>query len=249
MDVPYYLCGQRDVNVIVCRRFRNWMYQLTSQLTLLNLQLLLHTLETTWLLRCSCCPSTGELVAQWCWKAAQWFCVHLHQDASLLFTTSEQFHEPPVSRCGSVVPLEAAVPAGVWTTAKLACTWHGTVRRSLRPKISSLYFLSFLSPTLLCLSHTSSYSQNTLQSRRDMTADEYEHPQPHKWKWLICHSSFQGGIFFPPPPTLNEGMISIWRETESPVAHNETARCLGKTFSLCDKVTRTFSLWELETSF
>lgn len=48
------------------------------------------------------------------------------------------------------------------------------------PPLFSEALFSFL--TLLCLSHTSAYRQNTLQSRRDMTADECEHPQPHKWK-------------------------------------------------------------------
>lgn len=87
VDVPYCLCGQRDANVNVCRRSHNWIYQTTSQLTLLNLQLFFHTLEMTWLLRGSSCLPSGESVVQRCWKAPQWFCVHLRHDASSLFCT------------------------------------------------------------------------------------------------------------------------------------------------------------------
>lgn len=102
---------------------------------------------------------------------------------------------------------KAAIPAG-WMGGR-----RGTLQRNMwwlgeyysqksLPLCSEPRFFLFLS--LLCLPHTGSYRQNTLQSRQDMAADECEHSQPHKWKWLICHSSFQGGISL-----LMEGMNSI----------------------------------------
>lgn len=53
---------------------------------------------------------------------------------------------------------------------------------------------TFLSPLLL-ISHGLTH-KNTIQSWRNMTADECEHSLPYKWKWLICHSPSRVAFLF-----------------------------------------------------
>lgn len=125
------------------------------------------------------------------------------------------FCEPPESQCVLVFPLIADLLCVVKKPRLLLVFGRlcGTLPRDAEQrdvyygqKSHPLYseaLFSFL--TLLCSSHTSSYRQSALQSRRDTTADECEHPQPHKWKWLICHSSSKVAFSVPLPPHSRKG--------------------------------------------
>lgn len=198
MDVPYYLCGRRDANVNVCRQLCNWMCQPTSQLTLLNLQLCF----TLWSRR-GCRGGTAARRPEDRLLSASWLQLHF----SLLLknflraagVTMRLGLPPDRKSAASRRSLDSC-----WCLDDCAGPFHETQNSETdvtAPKSHPLYSEAlFSSLTLLCLSPTSSYGQSALQSRRDMTADECEHPQPHKWKLLICHSSFQGGIFCSPPP-------------------------------------------------
>lgn len=100
---------------------------------------------------------------------------------------------------------------------------NNTARRRKKNLILTLSFLSFVSYI-----HT-----NTFQSRRGMTADQCEHSQPHKWKWLICHSSILGGIFL----SFTQGGEWTpfgWRPSLL-IAHSPKAWRLENIFCVCDK--------------
>lgn len=114
---------------------------------------------------------------------------------------------------------------------------NGMARRIMRPGKKRWNLILTLSPsllfrfTLLSLSHKLVHT-NTFQSRRDMTADQCEHSQPHKWKWLICHSSILGGISL--SFTQGEWTPFGWRPSLL-IAHHPKALRLENIFCVYDK--------------
>lgn len=129
-------------------------------------------------------------------------------------------------------------PAGWMATAW--DPWMGNLmaRRITQPKSHHSHsrplfsFFSLFSSLSRELMHT-----NTFQSRWDMTADQCEHSQPHKWKSLICHSSIRVAFLF--LSLRGEWTQFGWRPSLL-IAHRPKARRLENIFCVCDKAQNHF---------
>lgn len=136
----------------------------------------------------------------------------VHRGCIFTFRYSwKTFREPPVSQCVLAFPLianllrreEASAPS-CWCLDDCVGPFHETrnsetyiTAKNLTHCTRRLSSLSLRSFVYLTQARTDKAHFNHGETWQQMSASILN---LNKWKWLICHSSFQGGIFCSPPP-------------------------------------------------